>query len=106
MADLSNLSAPPAAADFGAAPLRTVAAPAPAATLPAAFRGYALVLLMAIYTLNFLDRQVVNILVEKIKADLHLYDWQIGMLTGFSFALLYTMLGIPVARAADPATGR
>ncbi|HXQ47518.1 MAG TPA: MFS transporter, partial [Caulobacteraceae bacterium] len=67
----------------------------------AAFRAYALVLLMSIYTLNFLDRQVVNILVEKIKADLHLYDWQIGALAGLSFAALYTVLGFPVARAAD-----
>jgi len=62
---------------------------------------YALWLLMIIYTLNFLDRQVVNILAEPIKRELGLADWQLGMLTGLAFAFLYTILGIPIARLAE-----
>ena len=56
------------------------------------FRRYALWTLMIIYTLNFLDRQIVNILAEPIKRDLNLADWQLGMMTGLAFALFYTVL--------------
>jgi len=65
------------------------------------YQRYALWLLMIIYTLNFLDRQVVNILAESIKLELGLADWQLGMLTGLAFAFLYTILGIPIARMAE-----
>lgn len=65
------------------------------------YRRYALVLLLVIYTLNFLDRQVVNILAEPIKKDLHLKDWQLGMMTGLAFAVFYTVLGLPIARLAE-----
>lgn len=69
--------------------------------LSTGFRRYALWTLMIIYTLNFLDRQIVNILAEPIKEDLHLADWQLGMMTGLAFALFYTVLGIPIARKAE-----
>lgn len=65
------------------------------------YQRYALWLLMIIYTLNFLDRQVINILAEPIKRELGLADWQLGMLTGLAFAFLYTILGIPIARLAE-----
>ena len=65
------------------------------------YRRYALGMLLVIYTLNFLDRQIVNILAEDIKRDLHLADWQLGMMTGFAFAIFYTILGIPIARFAE-----
>ncbi|CAB3858878.1 spinster family MFS transporter [Achromobacter ruhlandii] len=64
-------------------------------------RGLALALLTAIYTLSFVDRQIVNILAEGIKRDLGLSDAQIGLISGLSFALLYATLGIPVARMAE-----
>jgi MFS family permease len=67
----------------------------------AAYRRYALWVLMLIYVVNFLDRQVINILAEPIKNDLHLLDWQLGLLSGFAFGLVYTLLGFPLARAAD-----
>jgi len=67
------------------------------------YRRYALTLLLVIYTLNFLDRQVVNILAEPIKKDLGLHDWQLGMMTGLAFALFYTVLGLPIARLAERA---
>lgn len=64
-------------------------------------RRYALGLLFVIYLLNFVDRQIVNILAEKIRIEFHLRDWQIGAMTGLAFALFYSVLGIPVARLAD-----
>jgi MFS family permease len=67
----------------------------------AGYRSYALWLLLGIYTLNFLDRQIVNILAEPIKQDLNLQDWQLGLLTGLTFALFYTILGLPIARYAE-----
>jgi MFS family permease len=66
-----------------------------------AYRRYALWVLLIIYTLNFLDRQVVNILAEPIKRDLGLADWQLGMMSGLAFAIFYTVLGIPIARLAE-----
>jgi MFS family permease len=76
---------------------------APAQTDAAATRmPYgALFLLMVVYAFNMLDRQIVTILVEPMKADLGLADWQIGMISGLAFALFYTLLGIPLARIAD-----
>ncbi len=68
---------------------------------PAKFPRYAIGLLFVIYALSFLDRQIVNILAEPIKRDLGLADWQMGATTGFAFALLYTTMGVPVARLAD-----
>lgn len=63
--------------------------------------------LLIVYILNFLDRQIVNILAEEISRDLKLSDRQIGLMTGLAFALFYTALGIPIARYVDrPATDR
>jgi MFS family permease len=67
----------------------------------AAYRTYALWLLMLIYVVSFLDRQVINILAEPIKNDLGLSDTQLGLLSGFAFGIVYTFLGFPLARAAD-----
>ncbi|MFN3945991.1 MAG: spinster family MFS transporter [Allosphingosinicella sp.] len=64
-------------------------------------------ILLLVYILNFLDRQIVNILAEPIKQELGLSDTQIGLMTGLAFALFYTFLGIPIARYADnPKTSR
>jgi len=65
------------------------------------YRRYALGLLLVVYILNFLDRQVINILVEPIRHDLHLADWQLGLMTGSVFAVFYTFLAIPIARGAE-----
>lgn len=62
---------------------------------------YTLWVLLAVYILNFLDRQIVNILAEPIKRDLGLSDTQVGLMTGLAFALFYAVLGIPIARYAD-----
>ena len=58
-------------------------------------------MLLAAYTLNFIDRQIVGILAVPIKADLGLTDSQLGLMGGLAFALFYTGLGIPIARLAD-----
>ena len=64
-------------------------------------RNYALAILVIVYTFNFIDRQILSILLEPIKRDLGLSDTAMGMLTGFAFALFYATLGIPIARFAD-----
>ncbi|WP_008292938.1 MFS transporter [Congregibacter litoralis] len=62
---------------------------------------YALCLLTIVYSFNFIDRQLLAILQESIKADLSLSDSQLGLLTGFAFAIFYVTAGIPIARWAD-----
>jgi predicted MFS family arabinose efflux permease len=64
-------------------------------------RTVTLALLTAIYVFNFMDRQILGVLAEPIKRDLGLSDGQIGLLTGFMFALFYTSFGVPVAWLAD-----
>ncbi len=64
-------------------------------------RIYALAVLTVVYAFNFIDRQILVILQPLIKADLGLSDTQLGLLSGFSFAIFYTVLGIPIARLAD-----
>ncbi|MDE3169102.1 MAG: MFS transporter [Acidobacteriota bacterium] len=62
---------------------------------------YALVVLTAIYSLNFLDRTVINILIDPIKHTFHVSDAVMGFISGFGFVLLYSILAAPVARWAD-----
>ena len=64
-------------------------------------RNYALGILTLVYTFNFIDRQLLSILQEAIKAELTLSDAQLGLLTGFAFAMFYVTAGIPIARLAD-----
>ncbi|HEY3798780.1 MAG TPA: MFS transporter [Caulobacteraceae bacterium] len=71
------------------------------ALVAAGRRRYVLILLMIAYTLSFLDRQVLSILVEPIEHDLHITDKAIGILTGPIFVIFYTFLGIPIAWLAD-----
>jgi len=54
-----------------------------------------------VYSLNFIDRQILVILQESIKVDMDLSDSQLGLLTGFAFAIFYVSVGIPIARWAD-----
>ncbi len=70
------------------------------------YRWTVLVVLTVVYTFNFIDRQILVILQEPIKADLGLSDAQLGLLTGFSFALVYVTAGIPIAWLADRANRR
>jgi len=74
---------------------------APAGGVSVGRRRYILTLLMIAYVLSFLDRQVLGILGESIKKDLHLKDADLGILTGPVFVLFYTFLGVPIAWLAD-----
>ena len=72
-------------------------------TLATARRSPSLVLalLLIAYIFNFLDRQMLGILAQPIKADLHLSDTEFGAIGGLAFALLYSTLGVPLALLAD-----
>ncbi len=78
---------------------RTPRAGAPA--FSPAYRNAVLWLLVLAYTFNFIDRTIISTIGQAIKTDLGLTDQQLGWLTGLSFALLYTTLGIPIARLAE-----
>lgn len=65
------------------------------------YRRYVLLILMGVYAFNFIDRQLLVILQESIKIELALSDTQLGLLTGFAFAMLYVTMGLPLARLAD-----
>lgn len=67
---------------------------------------YSLGILTIVYSFNFIDRQLLSILQESIKADLDLTDSHLGLLTGFAFAAFYVTAGIPIARWADRSNRR
>jgi MFS family permease len=62
---------------------------------------YVLGVLFVVYIFNFIDRQILAILLQPIKEDLKISDTALGFLTGFAFALFYTFAGLPLARVAD-----
>ncbi len=71
-----------------------------AAPVPA-YSWYVLSVLVVVYILNFIDRQIVSILAVDIKADLGLTDSDMGFLGGAAFAVFYALFGIPLGRLAD-----
>lgn len=83
--------------------MQDAAAPAGSATklTLGAYKYYVLAVMTVVSFLNYMDRMVLAVLVEPIKHDLHLTDTQIGLLSGFAFAALYAVLGLPLARLAD-----
>jgi predicted MFS family arabinose efflux permease len=64
-------------------------------------RRYALAVLVVVYTFNFIDRQILAILLPAIKAEFLVDDWVLGFLAGSAFALFYATLGMPIALLAD-----
>jgi MFS family permease len=74
---------------------------------PSSARAWATVaILMVAYVLSFVDRQILNLLVEPIRRDLMINDTQMSLLMGLSFALFYTICGIPLGRIADTRSRR
>lgn len=65
------------------------------------YAWYVLTILTIVYTFNFVDRQIIAIVSPAIKDELGLSDSMLGLLKGLAFALLYTLLGIPIAWLAD-----
>jgi len=76
------------------------------ATVPASSKaspssGLALTILFLVVTLNLFDRQLINILAQDIKIDLHLSDTELGLITGTAFGLLKALFSVPVGAWAD-----
>ena len=83
-----------------AKPLRGAVAPL-APIYGETYKRTVLGLLVVAYTLNFIDRTIISTIGQAIKVDLVLSDAELGILGGLAFALLYTTLGVPVARLAE-----
>lgn len=64
-------------------------------------RWYVVGVLTLVYVFNFVDRQIISVLQEPMRAELGLSDTQLGLLQGLTFALFYVSMGIPLARWAD-----
>jgi len=65
------------------------------------YRSYVLTALLIIYILNFIDRGILSVVAPQMKPELGISDTAFGLLTGFGFALLYTIVGIPLAQFAE-----
>ncbi len=65
------------------------------------YAWYMVIILTLAYILSFVDRYVLGLLIEPIKADLELTDFQIGLLLGPAFAIFYATMGLPLGYAAD-----
>jgi MFS family permease len=79
-----------------------VAAGSDSSAYPSSFAAwYSVAVLMLMYIFSFIDRTTISLIVEPMKRDLQISDTQIGMLQGLAFALLYTFLGLPIARLSD-----
>jgi MFS family permease len=70
------------------------------------YASYVLFVLMVCYTLSFVDRQILSLLVAPIKQDLRISDTQVSLLQGLAFAIFYTALGLPMGRIADTGSRR
>ncbi|HEV7314657.1 MFS transporter [Sphingopyxis sp.] len=76
-------------------------APGSAEPQATGYSWYVLSVLVVVYILNFIDRQIISILAVDIKADLGLTDGDMGFLGGAAFAVFYALFGIPLGRLAD-----
>jgi MFS family permease len=76
-------------------------APATTRSVSPRYAFYAVALLTIINVVASIDQRVVSVVAETIRNQLHLADWQIGMMTGLAFAMFYAVLGFPIARIAD-----
>lgn len=65
------------------------------------YAWYVVFVLMLCYALSLIDRQILSLLVGPMKRDLHISDTKVGLLQGFSFAVFYTLAGLPLGRIAD-----
>jgi len=70
------------------------------------YAWYVVIVLTALYMLSFVDRTILSLLVGSIKRDLGISDTRIGLLQGLSFALFYTIMGLPLGRLADTRSRR
>lgn len=73
---------------------------------PRAYAWYVVGVLTIAYIFAFIDRQILNLLVGPIRRDLHISDTKMSLLMGFSFAVFYSLFGIPLGRLADSRSRR
>ena len=92
--------APQRGSDSAAAPVASTPWPSPARA------WYAVAIFALALTINFLDRGILNLLIEPVKRDLHLTDVQVSYLVGIAFVLFYVILGLPIARLVDSRSRR
>jgi MFS family permease len=78
--------------DVAATDLGAVAAP---------YKAYVVVILLVTYAVNYMDRTVLAAVLPSIKAEFQLADWQLGVLTGSAFAVVYALMGLKIAQWAD-----
>lgn len=69
--------------------------------VPERAAGWGLFILFLAYTLSFVDRTILSLLIEPMKRDMGLTDTQISLLQGLAFSLVYTVAGVPIAMVAD-----
>lgn len=91
--------------------MHKTAIPASAGSIPAPTSlpfstHWTLLVLLFVYTMSFLDRQIMGILIQPIKTEFGVSDTAMGVLSGVTFALFYSTLAIPFARYADRANRR
>ncbi|MCC6153002.1 MAG: MFS transporter [Candidatus Hydrogenedentes bacterium] len=70
------------------------------------YAWYVVGVLMIVYVLSFVDRQILSLIVGPVKKDLGVNDTQMGLLMGFSFAMFYSILGVPFGWLADQKSRR
>jgi len=79
--------------------------PKPALPAPSkpwsAYSWYVVCILTLLYIVSFLDRTVISLVIEPLKADLDVSDTQVSLLSGLAFALFYSVIGVPMGRLAD-----
>ncbi len=68
---------------------------------PVRYAWYVVSLLTLTYTISFIDRQIMSLMIEPIRHDLAISDTQVSLLIGLAFAIFYTLLGVPIGRLAD-----
>src|SRR6204780_1815220 len=78
------------------------AASSDSSAYPTSFAAwYSVAVLLLMYIFSFIDRTTISLIGEPMKRDLQISDTQVGLLQGLAFALLYTFLGLPIARLSD-----
>jgi MFS family permease len=82
------------------------AMPAETRTTASGYAWYVVIVLTACYTLSYIDRQILSLLVGPIKRDLGISDTRVGLLQGLAFSLFYTFMGLPLGRIADTRSRR
>lgn len=103
---MTSVSGTPAPPSVSTPPSEPPSAP-PSTPWPSAAKGWwAVAILSLAYTLSFIDRTIISLVIEPIKADLNLTDTQIALLQGLAFGLFYAVMGLPLGWLVDKMSRR